>query len=126
MIYVQEDSPSRTGQAFSCIPRLALLLLLICLYALPAWSASQKTSFLPLNIHSSRDSTTLQAKTDSELQTALASTSITVLIPRERSGKTRQLSRSLAAFGKDSPGTRRRDRFGEYWRPVILPLSAVK
>ncbi len=62
------------------MPRLALLLFM-CFYALPAWSASQKTSFLPLNIHTPHDSAALQARTDSELRATLAATDI-VLIPR--------------------------------------------
>jgi outer membrane protein insertion porin family len=56
------------------------------LYALPAWSASQKTSFLPLNIHTPNDAATIQAKTDNELRAALAATDI-VLIPRGEAEK---------------------------------------
>lgn len=75
-----------TPARLSLISRLALLLLLMCLYALPAWSASQKTSFLPLNIHAPHDSATIQARTDSELRAALAATDI-VLIPRGEAEK---------------------------------------
>jgi len=46
---------------------------------MPAWSAGQKTSFLPLNVHSPNDPKALQAKADNELQTALASTGITLI-----------------------------------------------
>ena len=53
---------------------------------LPAWSADQKTSFLPLNVHSPNDSKTLQLAADRELQAALAITNIT-LIPRNDAEK---------------------------------------
>ncbi len=75
-----------TPARLSLIARLVLLLLLMCLYALPAWSASQKTSFLPLNIHTPSDSATIQARTDGELRAALAATDI-VLIPRGEAEK---------------------------------------
>ncbi len=66
--------------------RLALLLLLVFFQVLPAWSAGQKTSFLPLNVHSPTDAKMLQNTADSELQTALGATNIT-LIPRNDAEK---------------------------------------
>ncbi len=71
---------------FSLTYRLALLLLFVFFHGSPAWSASQKISFLPLNVHSPGDAKTLQAKADSELQAALTSTDIT-LIPRNDAEK---------------------------------------
>ena len=70
----------------SPISHLALLLTLVFFNVLPAWSASQKTSFLPLNVHSPGDSKSLQIKIDHELQTALSSTGIT-FIPRSNAEK---------------------------------------
>jgi outer membrane protein insertion porin family len=73
-----------------CIPTrlsfVAQLLLLVSLHALPAWSASQKTSFLPLNVHSSDDSRAVQTAADKELLIALTSSNIT-LIPRSEAEK---------------------------------------
>lgn len=65
---------------------LALLLTLVFFHVLPAWSAGQKTSFLPINVHSSGDSKNLQMKIDQALQTALTATDIT-LIPRTNAEK---------------------------------------
>jgi outer membrane protein insertion porin family len=60
---------------------LTLLLLLVFFHVLPAWSAGQKTSFLPMKVHTASDPKSLQAVADRELQTALSSTNI-ALIPR--------------------------------------------
>ncbi len=66
--------------------RLAMLLLLVFFHVLPAWSASQKTSFLPLNVHSQNDLKALQLAADSHLQAALGATNIS-LIPRNEAEK---------------------------------------
>jgi outer membrane protein insertion porin family len=68
---------------FNC---LALLVLLTFIHAQPAWSGSEKISFLPLNIHSPYDAEAIQAKTDSDLRSILAATNIT-LIPRDEAEK---------------------------------------
>ena len=65
---------------------LALLVFLLLSHALPAWSATQKASFLPFNVHSPGDAKALQVKVDSQLQTALATTDITA-IPRKDAEK---------------------------------------
>ncbi len=69
---IVRNAPARLSLAH----RLALVLLLVLFNILPAWSASQKTSFLPLNIHSPNDRKILQAKADNDLQEALSSTDI--------------------------------------------------
>lgn len=79
---IVRNAPARP----SLIHRLALVLLLVLFNILPAWSASQKTSFLPLNIHSPSDRKILQAKADNELQEVLASTDIN-FIPRKDAEK---------------------------------------
>ncbi len=66
--------------------RLALLVFLLLFHALPAWSAGQKASFLPFNVHSQSDAEALQVKVDGQLQTALAATDI-ALIPRKDAEK---------------------------------------
>lgn len=76
----------RDPAKLSLSPRLTLLLLLLFFHVLPAWSASQKTSFLPLNVHTANDPKSLQAIADRDLQTALGSTNIT-LIPRNDAEK---------------------------------------
>ncbi len=77
----------RRAQArLSLTHRLAMLLLLVFFHVLPAWSASQKTSFLPLNVHSPNDPKALQLAADRELQAALGATNIT-LIPRNDAEK---------------------------------------
>lgn len=77
---------SRAQARLSLTHRFALLLLFVFFHVLPAWSASQKTSFLPLNVHSPNDPKILQATADSDLQTALGATNIT-LIPRSDAEK---------------------------------------
>ncbi|MFH0784417.1 MAG: outer membrane protein assembly factor BamA [Pseudomonadota bacterium] len=79
---IVRNAPAR----LSFTHRLTLVLLLVLFNILPAWSASQKTSFLPLNIHSPNDHKILQVNADNELQEALASTDI-ILIPRKDAEK---------------------------------------
>jgi len=76
----------RTPAMLSLTHRLALLAFLLLFHALPAWSAGQKASFLPFNVHSPSDKEALQVKVDGQLQTALATTDI-VLIPRKDAEK---------------------------------------
>ena len=61
---------------FCLFNRLALLVLLTVVYALPAWAASDTISFLPLNVHSPFDAEPIQARTDSELRSVLATADI--------------------------------------------------
>ena len=76
----------RAPARLSLSHRFALLLLLVFFHALPAWSASQKNSFLPLNVHSPDGSKAIQAAADRELQNALDATNIN-LIPRSEAEK---------------------------------------
>ena len=66
--------------------RLTLLLLLTLIHTQPAWSGSEKISFLPLNVHSPYDSEAIQTKADSDLRSVLAATTIK-LIPRDEAEK---------------------------------------
>jgi outer membrane protein insertion porin family len=68
-------------------PAYCLALFLLCMFSQipPAWSAGQKTSFLPLNVHSANDTKTLQTTSDSELQKLLAPN--IALIPRSDAEK---------------------------------------
>ncbi|HBG19810.1 MAG TPA: outer membrane protein assembly factor BamA [Desulfobulbaceae bacterium] len=66
--------------------RLALLVLLTVVYALPAWAASDKISFLPLNVHSPFDAEQIQSRTDSELRSVLATADLP-LLPRNEAEK---------------------------------------
>lgn len=70
----------------SLFNRLALLVLLTFIHALPAWSGSEKIRFLPLNIHSPYDADAIQTKTDGDLRSVLATTNI-ALIPRDEAEK---------------------------------------
>lgn len=71
---------------FCLFNRLALLVLLTFVYALPVWAASDKISFLPLNVHSPFDAEQIQARTDSELRSVLATADIP-LLPRDAAEK---------------------------------------
>lgn len=70
----------------SLFNRLALLVLLTFVHAMPAWSQSGKMSFLPLNIHSPYDTEEIETKTDIDLRSVLSPTNIT-LIPRDEAVK---------------------------------------
>lgn len=59
----------------------ALLSLFMVIQTLPAWSAGQKTTFLPLNVHSPQDARLLETAADKELQAVLGTTDI-AMIPR--------------------------------------------
>ena len=66
--------------------RLALLVLITLMSALPAGAENGKISFLPLNVHSPYDAKAIESHTDSELRSVLATGGIP-LIPRDEAEK---------------------------------------
>ncbi len=82
---VSKKVSHRPSPNLSLTNRLALLLFLV-FFALPAWSATQSTGFLPLNIHVPNDSKSIEDAADRELQAALAATGIN-MIPRKDAEK---------------------------------------